>query len=498
LREELKFSSILNFLNQLECDFPVSEWKLFGFHIWPIIRISLGFKLSYQNFFTEKNQLTTSDSSIFSDSFDTFYRSISNSISDSKKNQNANKAYEIVFLNVSSTRYYKLGKEWFNPFSDSFIGHLEKDNINSLVLEYPDETKIPRYRKSRFIGAGINLMNLNVLFQKNFEKINFSDLREFNNFLSFIQLKSDFFSAKILRVFNYSIYFEKILKKVKPSVVIVEGFYSYTAMGLLLAARKQNIKCIDVQHGVQSENDFLFSKWTNIPKGGYELLPDIFWCWSNTEKENIDNWTSKFDEKYSSFTGGNPVLELDESNESIRLFSREISSIKETHPDSINILYTHQAAFEISKMVLGAIKNSPSNWKWWIRFHPQYKEAQIKVITQLSNYKFSNTIVENVANYPLPLLLKNMDLHVTESSSSVLEADMLGVPSIITDRSGAELFTKQIESGIAAYSSDEKCFFKDAEALLSIKDIRNKNNNEEYFKSGIEMLKVLVKEKKSI
>lgn len=495
-KNDLTPSSILHFLNELEREFPVSRWQLFGFHIWPVIRISLGLKLSQQSFLKKKNQLTSSNSSIISDSIETIFNSVYNSISDSSKNQSLKKKYDLVFLNASSTRYYKLGNKWFNPFSDSFINHLEKEDMTSLVLEYPDTNKkIPRYRPSKFIGTGINLMNINVLFQKRFEKAEHLKPEDFDDFLKRVNLPLDFFLKKILRVLNYSALFEKIIIKTKPSLIIVEGFYSYIAMGLLLAANKNGIKSMDIQHGVQSENDFLFSNWTSIPKGGYELLPDIFWCWSNVEKGNIDKWTVNSDNLYSSFTGGNPVLEINSDDENVKLFHEEILAEKKN--SSKNILYTHQASFEISELLFKVIQNSPENWKWWFRFHPQYPDAQGKVLSKLAKYNFKNVITDNVTEYPLPLLLKNMDLHVTEFSSTVLEAEMLGVPSIILTETGADLFNKQIASGIAKYVSDSENFFIDSETLLTQKEIIFPNNNENNFKAGIEMIKKIVKEKKS-
>lgn len=495
-KNDLSPSSILHFLNELEREFPVSLWQLFGFHIWPIIRISLGLKLSQQSFLKEKNQLTSSNPSIISDSIETIFNSVYNSLADSSNNQSLKEKYDIIFLNAASTRYYKLGNKWFNPFSDSFINFLEKENVSSLVLEYPDTNKkIPRYRPSKFIGTGINLMNINVLFQKRFEKAEHLKPEDFDEFLKKVNLPLDFFLKKILRVLNYSILFEKILKKTKPSLVIVEGFYSYTAMGMLLAAKRNKIKTVDIQHGVQSENDFLFSAWTNIPKKGYELLPDIFWCWSNVEKENIDKWTAKSDTLYSSFTGGNPVLEINDDDENIKYFHQKILAEKDR--SSKNILYTHQASFEISELLFKVIQSSPENWKWWFRFHPQYPEAQGKVLAKLAKYNFKNVITESVTEYPLPLLLKNVDLHVTEFSSTVLEAEMMGVPSILLSETGVGLFNKQVESGIAKYSSNSENFFFDSEALITQKEKIFSNNNENNFKAGIDLIKKIVKEKKN-
>lgn len=495
--KELSPSEILDFLLKLEEDYPVTKWKLFGFHIWPILRISLGMKLSLQSFIAEDNQLVSSNSSVISESVQSIVNSICNSFNDSDNNQSLNKKYDTVFLNVSSTRYFKLGEKWFNPFSDSFISFFEKANISSLVLEYPDikERKIPRYRPSKYIGTELNMMNINVLIQKYFEKIDISGLEKFDSFLNEVNLPADFFFKKILRVINYSVYFQKILKKTNSSLCIIEGYYSYIAMGFLLAAHKQNIKCIDIQHGVQSENDFLYSNWSAIPETAYELLPDIFWCWSEVEKQNVDKWIHKTNGKFFSIAGGNPVLEVNEEDEYVNSVSEEINSKSESG-NVINVLYTHQASFELSDLLVNAIKNSPDNWKWWIRFHPQYPDAKNKVMYLLDRFNFPNIVLDKVSEFPLPLLLKNMDLHVTEFSSTVLEAEMLGVPSILLSKSGKYLFNIQIVSGIAKYCEDLSTFFANADVLLNSKEKLFVNNNNSNFRNGIDMMKKLIGEKK--
>jgi hypothetical protein len=496
LLSEQNHRGILDYLENIQKKFPVEEWEMFGFRIWPIIRISLGLKLTSKKFQTKENQISKQSSTLFSNAMKDVFTSLSNEFKDSSNNQNTKQSYDVVFLNVSSTRYFKLDNKWYNPFSDSFINYLEKDNISSLVLEYPDtENKIPRYRGSKYIGTGINFMNLNVIFEKTFEKNNPSELSQFENFLSFVNLSQAFFLQKILRISNYSIYFEKILKKTKPSLVILEGYYSYLAMGLILAAKRQKIKCIDVQHGVQSEDDFLYSEWDNIPSDGYELLPDIFWCWSEAEKKNIDKWGN---ENYKSITGGNPVLEVDLQNNFMKNCNDEILSAKNLRENSINIFYTHQASFELSGLLLGAIKNSPANWQWWIRLHPQYADAGEKVMEQLSKHNFANVITGEITSYPIALLLPKMNLHVTESSSSVLEAEAIGIPSVLINRAGDALYKKQIESGIAEFAHDEKTFFEFAENLMNKKRSFAKQSNKEKFEEGIKLIKNIIREKSKV
>jgi len=424
------YKDILIYLNKLESDFPVQTWRALDFHIWPVIRISLGLKLYFENFFKERNQIITSRDNVYSESLKAVYRSIICSIKDHGNNQKFFNHYDTVFLNVSSTRYFKSGDRWFNPFSDSFINFFEKENLKSLVLEYvdTDDNKIPRYKPSKYITSGVNFMNLKVILKKKFGSLNLKQLPDFEKFLSEINISETFFLNKILRVHYYSKYFEKIFRRTNPSLAILEGYFSYLAMGFTLAAKNLEIKSVDIQHGIQSEFDFLYSKWLNIPTCGYETLPDYFWCWSDVEKNNINEWTEGT--SYAAFTGGNPVLEINENDENIKLFKEEIKKIKSSKKDSINILYTHQASFELPQFFIDVLKNSPSNWIWWIRFHPQYMGAKEKILSQLSKNNLLNTITENVTEYPLAMLMKNMDLHVTEYSSSVLEAEMTGVPSI--------------------------------------------------------------------
>jgi len=481
-------NEILEKIRNLENTYPVQTWKLYGFHIWPVIRISYGLKLMRENFLSSENQLSSANSSHASDAINIISTSLLNSFKDSTQNQKLNKKYNLVFLNASSTRYFQINKKWYNPFSDSFIKYFEEEDLNSLVLEYPDVNKIPRYNPSKYIGTGISLMSLNALIEKKIERIDLSLLNKFDEFLSEVNLRSDFFLIKILRVYNYSVYFERILKKAKPSLVIVEGFYSYIAMGMVLAANRLGIKCVDVQHGVQSENDFLFSHWDNLPDKGYEVLPDIFWCWSDEEKINISQW-AKSTNLYSANTGGNPVLEIDEEN-------NDEADEQLFNSDDVKILYTHQADFELSELFVKILKSSPDNWKWYIRFHPQYPEAAEKISQILPSYNLKNIFTDKISELPLPVVLKEMDLHVTEFSSTVLEAETLGIHSIILSEYGSSLFNKQIERGTANYVTSENMFINAVENIIKNRALSvNQNKNHEYFLSGIKFIKKLVKEK---
>ena len=69
----------------------------------------------------------------------------------------------------------------------------------------------------------------------------------------------------------------------------------------------------------------------------------------------------------------------------------------------------------------------------------------------------SNAVIDEATDIPLFILLKHVDIHLTHSSSVVLEAEELGVPSIVISDYGSEFFPEQISTGsaILAYTTDE-------------------------------------------
>jgi hypothetical protein len=62
-------------------------------------------------------------------------------------------------------------------------------------------------------------------------------------------------------------------------------------------------------------------------------------------------------------------------------------------------------------------------------------------------------------------LLKFADLHVTHSSSTVIEAAEFGVPSVVCSDYGAQFFAAQVAAGQAVVAKSEE---EIAQALLSL------------------------------
>jgi len=113
---------------------------------------------------------------------------------------------------------------------------------------------------------------------------------------------------------------------------------------------------------------------------------------------------------------------------------------------------------------------------WWLRVHPgKVKEKDVfKRLVQEAG--ISTGEVDLATDFPLYALLRQMDLHLTFYSSSVLEAKDFGVPSVVVGDYGKELFSDQISSGWAFPADTPE------EIILGIKS--QFHNREELNKTG--------------
>ena len=77
-------------------------------------------------------------------------------------------------------------------------------------------------------------------------------------------------------------------------------------LSFCLACHSLNIKSIELQHGVISEEMPRYGKW-KIPISGYQMLPNLFWCWSRSDYDLISRWANKTD-SHNVIMGGNLFL----------------------------------------------------------------------------------------------------------------------------------------------------------------------------------------------
>jgi hypothetical protein len=242
----------------------------------------------------------------------------------------------------------------------------------------------------------------------------------------------------------------------KPKLVFLVSYYGIEGYSLVKACKELRIPTVDLQHGVQGPLHPAYGRFTGIPSSGYELLPNYFWIWSSQEAGVITAWNSGCEEHHKAIVGGNPWLDrwLDGDSEAVRRHDARVRELQERTTAKRHVLVTLQTGLSLDDFLEPLIRLAHlagPDWRWWIRLHPGMQGYGAAVVRKLNDRKMVNFDVENASSLPLYALLRQMDLHVTYSSSVVLEAAHFGVPSVVCSEVAKELFAEQIASGAATY-----------------------------------------------
>ena len=454
-----KESELLNKLYEIEASMCVEDLNVNGIYMWPILRIHLFYenwvKISSAGSEIKKHNKPALKK-IYHNIIQPIFLQIKAQIKDFKNNSYLTET-QILFLSDSVNRRIKdENGKYIDIFTDLIGRKLNKNNITWKSLERcPNNVfKYPRAEKSKYIASFLVFERIKQLFYReqplksNIEKI-------LNNIR--IELESTGFSTTTISPKHVSNTvkqlvalkkaYSKILRKVRPRAVIQTDWYSASSMALNLACKDQNIPFIDYQHGVQGSIHIAYGNWIKPYSSGLSLLPDIFMCWTESDCNNIETWLEP--EKGQAHCVGNILIDLTKQG-AIRF--ENYSNLKNLKvPGMTNILLSIQPSHSLNQLILTQIEKLSSNTFWWIRLHPcmteEYEYFKNILQNRFPNLKFN---VELATTTPLPILLSQVDLHITYHSSVVIEASMMKVPSIILDTDlGSELYQSYIKSGEA-------------------------------------------------
>jgi hypothetical protein len=464
----LTVQQVFDAFDRAENELPVSNWDIGGLLIWPLFRVYFGYFLLTRRVANSDSQITRYGS------YTNRLRQIGvalleqplSAILDRKHNDIIRNS-DVVILSHSSTRYFKVDGAWYNPYSDSLVRNFKEEGIDSLVLELTAEGRylVPRYAPSVFVQNRAFYASLCAKFgalinwPKYHEKLDGWDIlvKIFSNLLGAANVPNlDNLRFRARQVLAYEDWFSNVLKRVNPKIGLLTGYYSVEMMGFIRACRKLEITTFEIQHGVQGDKHIAYHRWSNIPAGGYDTLPNIFWSWTDEEACYINSWAKSTSGSHKAIVGGNPCLNIyDKQGDVLSHSMTKIQSKRSQQIDSstLQVLFTAQADNFLPLMLIDAIKNTP-NWTWWIRTHPQYWEARESIKKQCFSANLDNVFIDEASDSSLASLLSQVDVHVTAFSSSVLEAESLGVSSVVIDLTGVAIFPSQIESGVAVFAED--------------------------------------------
>lgn len=474
--QRMKASEIVDQIIEIEAAAPVEQWTIDGIHVWPLIRIQLGTDLF------KTHQSTRSDLSGASHvwrrgaaclrGWGAF--SAASWLDRREGHADIGKA-QALFL-TSGVAFTALQGKYYERFCDPIRSYLDSRNISSLMLTPLDRFLVPRFSPSRFIQPQLDWIQIkHTIFRNNrrpveclpgFESV-FERLRQV---APAVVPKLDRVRHHVSLVVEFSRYFERLLEQVRPRICFLVAYYWLVGYGLLLACKRNGIPTIDLQHGTQGAMHRAYGNWTKVPAQGYELLPTHFWCWTDDEVAVIQRWAESTGGAHRPVVGGNLFLNLCKSNSLSSV--RECDDLVRKKVGALGadkqILVTLQWGLltdEFTRTLSRAIESTVDRYQWWLRLHPSMLQERKKVRKMFGH--FPNVDVDMATDLPLYALLQHMTVHVTHSSSTVLEAYEFGIRSVVCSRYGQELFLNQEKEGVLIYAGTHE------DLLMAIDKQRN-------------------------
>lgn len=475
MHNELSKTKIIYHLNEIEKRLPVSEWMVDGIYVWPLLRIALAFKLgdyfgalaldeSYKPKKNRNKYLSFAVQEIIP-----IGKYITSSINDYSKNADLGSHKDIVFLS-DGISYSFINNSWYENFCDPLIERFRLMDISSLLLSPLHKYFIPRKTESVFIQPYIGILLFKAKILSRFNKSLKIHLPYFNDMADYfinqnIPIKAIPIKAiieNVLYIRGLVNYYRRLLKKITPYIAFQVSYYSPVGMAFNIACRELGIHSIDIQHGVAGSVHFSYGHWLNVPDNGYELLPSIFWTWSDDDALAIMAWNNKVKHLHFPLTGGNLLLNkwLLAKDPSIEIYDRQVMEIKNDHHDLIHVLYTLHGVEKFADLRhnLMTIRNTAEKLFFWVRLHPCSLDQRDMIKRLLMENETYNINMDQATDLPIYALLRNLDVHITECSTTVIEAELFGVPSVVMSDTAKIYYKDQLTSGWAVHISDiEEC-----------------------------------------
>ncbi|MEB2777501.1 hypothetical protein SYJ56_19455 [Algoriphagus sp. D3-2-R+10] len=423
---------VISFLNDFEAKHPTEQWLAEGVKVWPILKTSLFLRLAWGDKGFHKQNFDRSEL------VDSVYRTAKRIRSSSWLKGVELKSANYLFFSGVNFRE-KFNGESFNKFYDPIGDELEGKGKKFIFLEYGSTAQENTYKN--------RVKNIQLIYHyfENRVKIAEIDYSKWNGIvelISFFQSRLSCSSLSVYekirdtlrKVFIWKASFDWILDQTKPQKIFLLSYYNFPCFGLLIAARRRGIACVDIQHGPQGVLHVAYSGF----KEDYAILPTSFWLWDSKSEEQLkDNLNFS---TFQTTVGGNPwhYFLMNKSNE-----------LNQKKP---SILFTLQPVNPIiDEYVIDTILRTKDEYAWLIRLHPRIDTtSKGGLIEKLKILGIFDKGLWDLANEtPLPLLLKEVDLHISKFSGCISEAADIGTFSIILEHVGEITFKHLLKEQIA-------------------------------------------------
>jgi hypothetical protein len=231
-------------------------------------------------------------------------------------------------------------------------------------------------------------------------------------------------------------------------------WYSLDSLGIIAAAHQREIQVIDIQHG--GEMHGMYAGWSCIPENGYELLPDIFWCWGDQSVNRIQHGMKK-SSKLRTVVGGYPWQEFRQTKMSESLDKRQLKV--PTISSTKNVLFSLQPlSFDVKKripdFVLEFLKLDHPEIQFKFRRHPNDPDDK-EELRQLRKMKLNTQFEIEDSSADLVSTISGSNFHISAFSSVAFECLALGVPSLLFGEQSKVLYDREIQEGVFSWTAGD-------------------------------------------
>jgi hypothetical protein len=450
----------MNALGEVENRFPTAEWRVCGIPVWPLVR-ERWFVGEWRSHYTR----VSSHGNAGLQSFGYVKRLLSGvteaamALWDGERVSDQGLLHrDLVFLS-DGISFSRLAGKWVERFCDPLIHMAARSGLTSALWTPLHAYHRPRLTNSRFVQMDIDRANISGALRARAMQnhAHLPGLVEVGEWMKMHRYgNAEFQTRRIVsdgcRLRSIADYYRRHLDLVRPKLAFIVSYYSVEGMAFVLACRESGVPVVDIQHGVQGEMHPAYAAYPQPMGRLHSLVPDWFWVWSEWEAQAIRHWCTTT--SHMPIVGGNPWLDVwqagstwDGVAEALTCAARLRGRAKAGRPVVLVTLQFGLADGEQLDLMAHLLRSAAGDFEFWIRLHPAMLERREEVRKRLATA--GPCEIDESTDLPLQALLMHCDVHLTHSSSTVIDAAQIGVGSVITSAFGAELYAPLLVAGQA-------------------------------------------------
>jgi hypothetical protein len=461
-------SELMATVAEVEARFPVAEWRVGDLPVWPLLRVRWCCA-EFERQYGSAGSGSQAASEVLRRMLAGHWQSAKAKRADPTGNDHAQTRRDLVFLSDGMS-FARVGSHYVERFCDPLISVAHTRGLSTALWTPLHEYHRPRATRSVWLQSAVDGANLAGYAVSRVAPVtaHLPELASLSAWLDARGLDGARFAAgrivgDAMRLRAISTLYRRRLQAARPALAFLVSYYSLEGMAFIHACHDSGVTVVDLQHGMQGPLHPCYAAWPR-PAGNrpHPLLPDVFWTWSAVEALTIEQWSAGT--AHAALVGGNPWLDLWRADSSwpgvaqTRQAARALRYQSAGLPVALVTLQYGLAAEEQLQPLAALLRAARGRLVVWVRLHPAMLERRDEVRALLS--EAGPYELDAPSELPLHALLPESDVHLTHSSTTVIEASQAGRHSVLTSRYGEELFASLIDAGVARIETG------DTESLL--------------------------------